>query len=456
MESKLPNLKHKSPRVTCLLFFMAAIAHWPPARAQNSWQKHPAPVLRRSVTFPHWSGLATADATVLQDGDTLKMWYAGSGWLSSTDDCPHLRIGYAWSLDGVSWHEYSGNPVLDISPDPAAFDHDGVETPMVVKDVNAPAAERYKLWYAGRKTRCEPGNDHRFGYAFSHDGITWTKHPGNPVLGPGTDAEWYNTFISSPSVLLEDGTYKMWFTAPDLIVNGQSTDGKGNIGYATSTDGVRWSVHPEPVLIAGDQNNWDAASIAEPSVVKVGDTYHMFYSALNTWAVEHFQVGYATSADGIEWTKSVRNPVLVIGDDSQWDSYWASHPAVIFDEAAGKFRMWYTGRDVADITTFTGYHWDIGYAESSLVAGAKPPADHSRLVSVYPSPADNQLTVRFASPPGQVEVGIYNQWGQLLQNIALAGQPEIVVDLGQLSDGLYLLVVSHKGGQTTERFMIRR
>ena len=82
----------------------------------------------------------------------------------------------------------------------------------------------------------------------------------------------------------------MWFTAPDLVLNNQPTDGKGNIGYATSTDGINWNVYPIPVLKAGAQSNWDSASIAEPDVVKVGAVYHIFYSAPDRWAIENFQV----------------------------------------------------------------------------------------------------------------------------------------------------------------------
>lgn len=247
-----------------------------PLSAQITWSKYPVPVLSRSATFPDWRALATGDACVISDNDTLKMWYSGSGWLHSDDDCPHVRIGYAWSLDGINWNESPENPVINISANLSAFDADGIETPTVFKDNAAPANQRYKLWYAGRRSRCQPVNDHKIGYAYSPDGIRWTKYPGNPVLIPGGNTEWYNTFLSGPSVMLENGIYKMWFTAPDLVVNGQPTDGKGNIGYATSTDGINWNVHPVPVLKAGEQSNRDSASIAEPDVVKIGATYYMF------------------------------------------------------------------------------------------------------------------------------------------------------------------------------------
>ncbi|MFN4146335.1 MAG: hypothetical protein ACK4GN_10970, partial [Runella sp.] len=361
----------KTSQMTRKLFFIAIalmeLLNPSKSMAQIVWTKHPTPVLSRSATFPDWKALATGDACVIKDNDTLKMWYSGVGWQTGSDPCPRVRIGYAWSLNGINWNEYLGNPVLNISSDTSKFDSDGVETPTVIKDLSAPANQRYKLWYAGRKAKCSPVNDHKFGYAYSPDGINWTKYSGNPVLIPGSNSSWFNTFISSPSVILDGSIYKMWFTAPDLVFNSQPTDGKGNIGYATSNEGINWTVHPSAVLIAGDQMNWDSASIAEPSVVKIGGTYHMFYSALDQWTVENFQVGYATSTDGINWTKSTQNPVLQIGTVNQWDRFWAAHPAVIHDGLNNKFRMWYTGRDTATITSLTGYYWDIGYAESTFI-----------------------------------------------------------------------------------------
>lgn len=330
----------------------------------TNWTKHPTPVVSRSAIFPHWSGIATADAFVMKDNDTLKMWYSGSGWLTSDDDCAHVRMGYAWSLDGITWNEHPKNPVLDRSLNPDDFDYDGIETPTVIKDLNAPPNERYKLWYAGRKTSCTSVQDHQIGYAYSPDGINWVKYNENPVLVPGNSAQWFNTAVYGPSVIYVDGIFKMWFTAQDVVINNQPTDGKGNIGYATSDDGIIWNIYPDPVLVAGSQNNWDVVVCAEPSVIKVEATYHMFYSALDQFSTENFQIGYASSNDGINWVKSTQNPVIKIGENGQWDAYWTSHPSAIYDKAESKFKIWYTGRDKQNISSLNDYFWDIGYAEN--------------------------------------------------------------------------------------------
>lgn len=423
----------KSILIFLLFIFLNVCVH-----AQTSWTKHPTPVLTRSATFPNWRGLATADPDVIMDNDTLKMWYSGSGWTASTDDCPHVRMGYAWSTDGINWNEYAGNPVLDVSADTSKFDSDGIETPTVIIDISAPLNQRYKLWYAGRKAKCQPINDHKFGFAYSSDGINWTKYIANPVLVPGNEAEWFNTFISSPSVILENEIYKMWFTAPDLILNDQPTDGKGNIGYATSTDGINWTINPDPVLIAGDQNNWDSASIAEPSVVKIGSTYHMFYSALDQWAIENFQVGYATSMNGIQWVKSTQNPVLQIGALGEWDRYWATHPTVVYDSLNSKFKMWYTGRDTATIVSLLGYYWDIGYAESNFSTSNLDFTSTGISFILYPNPAAESLTIYFAeAQKSNVQLQIYNSIGVLMNGIEIKNNSEI--DIGDFENGLYFI-----------------
>lgn len=231
----------------------------------------------------------------------------------------------------------------------------------------APIDKRYKLWYAGRNLSCSTIQDHKIGYAFSSDGINWVKYSGNPVLVPGDSDSFYNTAIYGPSVIFENNIYEMWFTGLDLIYNNQSTDGKANIFFATSNDGVNWSANPLPVLEAGSQNNSDTFVCAEPSVVKINNTYHMFYSVLNQWQVENFQVGYAWSFDGVFWIKSNQNPVLTVGNLNNWDYYWASHPTIIFEPSTSKIRMWYTGRNSQSLESFYDYYWDIGYAEFQLL-----------------------------------------------------------------------------------------
>ncbi|MDK2772084.1 MAG: hypothetical protein KYX68_07670 [Flavobacterium sp.] len=358
---------HKSILKLFLASFMIVSCSNKDEHSENDFEfslvKFESPVIQRSKIYPDWKGLATADACVISVNDTLKAWFSGSGWLANDTSCGHVRIGYAWSLDGINWNEYIQNPVLNRSDNSTDFDYDGVETPTVIYDENAQFNERYKMWYAGRSLSCSNVQDHKIGYAYSPDGINWTKYTANPVIVPGGDSSWYNTAVYGPSVIYEGNIYKMWFTGMDTVLNNQSTDGKANILYATSINGINWSIHSEPVLVAGEQSEADLVVCAEPSVVKINGVYHMFYSSLDQWDVENFQVSHAWSVDGILWNKSHQNPLLLVGNVGEWDSYWASHPAVFYNNLTQNIQMWYTGRDNELINDFYNYYWDIGYAE---------------------------------------------------------------------------------------------
>ena len=80
----------------------------------------------------------------------------------------------------------------------------------------------------------------QIGRATSSDGILWTKDASNPVLSEGQSGK----AVAQPNVLLEGGTYKMWFR------QGPADD--SSIGYAESPDGVHWTLSPyNPVLTPG-------------------------------------------------------------------------------------------------------------------------------------------------------------------------------------------------------------
>jgi len=112
-----------------------------------------------------------------------------------------------------------------------------------------------------------------------------------------------------------------------------------------------------PVVSPGPKGTWDAGAIGSMNVLKVGETFHMYYEA---WGVRGtsvadyltLQIGHATSGDGLHWTKDPANPVLPKGDGWDKDGTW--DPFVIFEN--GVFKMWYGGGE--------NTHCDWGYATS--------------------------------------------------------------------------------------------
>lgn len=138
--------------------------------------------------------------------------------------------------------------------------------------------------------------------------ITWTKHPNNPVLDKGAPGSWDDLYVAPGGVILDGSVYKMWYWAETT-----TPFRKVQIGLATSPNGINWTKYANNPVITENPSSGDlsepAASI--PFVLKEGSVYKMWY-LMNRYigGVWIDTVKYATSTDGITWTKystSLRN-----------------------------------------------------------------------------------------------------------------------------------------------------
>ncbi|MCP4555925.1 MAG: hypothetical protein GY836_10905, partial [Herbaspirillum sp.] len=160
-------------------------------------------------------------------------------------------------------------------------------------------------------------------------------------------------------------TYKMWYAAWN---DAQGTDA---IGYATSTDGITWTkyndpstttnpyANSDPVLTPGSPGAWDEDAVGDPSVIKENGTYHMWFFGEGPGYSE--RIGYASSTDGINWTKYAGNPVLSEGGTGAFDDSDVWGPMVINDPG-NTYKMWYAGEDSSE-------NGSIGYATSQAGPG---------------------------------------------------------------------------------------
>jgi hypothetical protein len=153
-----------------------------------------------------------------------------------------------------------------------------------------------------------PVGESSVGYAESVDGSLWIKHAGNPLpsLAPGPPGT-FDDFGSNPgSVLFDGATYRMWCTV--IETNGPAAD-SWRIGYATSPDGITWTKHPEPVVQI-TQPPWEEDLLFTPEVVEIPGGYAMWYSSWERSPAILVRIGYAVSTDGVHWGKWSDNPVL--------------------------------------------------------------------------------------------------------------------------------------------------
>jgi pimeloyl-ACP methyl ester carboxylesterase len=188
-------------------------------------------------------------------------------------------------------------------------------------------------------------------YAFD----PFIKYAGNPLPFTTAYQNWNETAKVQPSVLLDSGVYKMWYTTS----NGQ----RSKIAFASSNDGLNWTGeslltindgfdnHDPSILktstgytlfFAGSPNGssyqilsvnltdesrpdlaslqtvltkqdvWEAGGVSAPFVFYDNQTYYLFYSAENNSAI--WSIGLATSHDGANWVRCQNNPILQSAD----------------------------------------------------------------------------------------------------------------------------------------------
>ena len=371
-------------------------------RAQTGWTHvSNQPVLSLGVAG-RWDGGAVLWPAVIKDGDTLRMWYAGSDELFGLGT---VRIGYSWSLNGISWMRYPRNPVLSAGH---PWEAGVVVTPAVIKD-----GKTFKMWFgsAGVPPRI-------IGYATSADGIVWDKHS-DPVLQLGSPWEWDGGIIGPGSVRKENEVYKMWYWGgkeswPLSVIQ---------IGLAISHDGLNWMKYndpatteaaysnSDPVLKVGSSGEWDQHRVWSPAVLATETGYEMWYAGRAGYTTPPQLVGYATSRDGIAWQKSQDNPV--IGDRPAWGFSYLTSSVLEFK---GYYHLWFTSFPYAN----DGQRAEIGYEKSVTESSAIASDPQARFyISLNrPNTFNSTTTWQYAVPQrAEIVLEVYDILGRRVKNL---------------------------------------
>jgi predicted GH43/DUF377 family glycosyl hydrolase len=268
------------------------------------------PILEKGPSSS-WDGQSIHDPSVVYHDGLYHMFYVGdrSGWTGGA-------VGYASSVDGKVWEEYASNPVLE-------GDGTGFDSKAVVGILATVEGDTWVLYYLGQEMY---GSMTRsgIGRATASDPTgAWTREE-DPVLTPGSPGEWDDRGVAAASVIATEEGYVMYYEGGDLV-----GDANIMIGMATSLDGITWTKYDDPattespyaesdpVLQVGLEG-WTMSSISGCSVRQTTDGWEMFYSEKG-WSMDNavpaYRIGYATSFDGIHWTKYSGFPVLTYVDD---------------------------------------------------------------------------------------------------------------------------------------------
>ena len=187
----------------------------------------PAIVIRAESSTqraPHGHGNVYAPE-VVRFASELQMWFGGQG------KDGHDRIHLAESADGVHWQQRG------VVLEDASANH--CNDPSVVR-----ANGVLFMFY----TRAGSGIADEIAVATSADGVNWEQR--GPALSAGAPGSWDSFAVGRPSVLFEDGIFRMWYdgrkdlppNAPDPTAPKSNTSQR-HVGYATSTDGLHWERH---------------------------------------------------------------------------------------------------------------------------------------------------------------------------------------------------------------------
>jgi len=155
--------------------------------------------------------------------------------------------------------KYSVAPVIDRSE----IDPYSVSYPWVIYDENI-----WKMWYGSNLHWGENHQDmeHVIKYAQSIDGIHWDRK-GDIAIPLQLPGEWG---VSKPCVLKENGIYRMWYSSR----RGDTY----RIGYAESSDGIRFIRKDDVVGIDVSRSDWDSQMIEYPCVFDHNNQRYMLYN----------------------------------------------------------------------------------------------------------------------------------------------------------------------------------
>ncbi len=225
-----------------------------------TWNRYTAAVLEPG-NEGDWDSVRLGYPSVLYHGGVYHMWYHGN------ENSNKILIGHATSSDGITWEKDPANPVLRLG-EPGSWEQSAVHAPAVLYDQEDGI---YKMWYSGYD-----GTNIRIGYATSPDGSAWTKYE-TYVLDVGVpSAEWDGKRVVFCRVLKIDGVYHLWYSGDGIentftyeIGYAYSTDG---IVWTRDEDNPVFSFN------SSDPTAFDYYMVYAGDVIPMNGVYAMFYS----------------------------------------------------------------------------------------------------------------------------------------------------------------------------------
>jgi predicted GH43/DUF377 family glycosyl hydrolase len=207
-----------------------------------------------------------------------------------------LAAAQTWTFPFGPWRRTSDAPIL--SPQGTTWESAGTFNPAVIRvpgksGTNATPGKFVMLYRAQ-----DASGTSRLGYAESHDGIHFTRHP-QPVLSPETDYE-RDGGVEDPRLQKIGDIYYLTYTGYNKK--------DAQLCLATSKDLLHWE--RKGVILPAYQGHWNVGWTKSGAILleRIDGKYWMYW--LGTAADKTDQMGLSYSTDLLHWTEATDVPVL--------------------------------------------------------------------------------------------------------------------------------------------------
>lgn len=204
-------------------------------------------------------------SSLVKIGTTRYMYYVG--WNPRVTVSYHLSIGLAISEDDRPFRKFSAGPILDRSINEPFFN----TAPFVIKDYH-----EWKMWYVsctGWKIIDQwPEPLYNIKMATSNNGFHWER---NGIIA--IDNDEFAEAVGKPFVFKEDSIYKMFYSYRNSISYRTDPAKSYRLGYAESSDGIKWDRKDHLLNLPFSKNGWDSIMMEyASSYVHKGKRYLLY------------------------------------------------------------------------------------------------------------------------------------------------------------------------------------